>query len=449
MMHPVMTEHKIGAARNKPSLFEDRKVQVECDPAECDDHAHIGEQVKFGLQPGAAIAQFLARRLVIRWSAVGRRRNPGVIQLQAVLSRPALGLRSEAGRVQDTVEPVARPVAREHTSGPIGPVSGGSEPQDQQPCVRVAEGGHRFAPIVPFQISAALHARHLPAMRNQARALLACDDLLLQNLQLGVSDRIATIHSMNTPFRLDGRLALVTGGASGIGEQTCRALTHSGAAVIIADLDEARAASLSAELPGSSVLKLDVSDEAAVKQAAAAIKRLDILVNNAGLGLVGGVTETELADFQRLFRVNVEGVFLMTKYFLPLLLAKQKPARIGVIVNIGSVSGLTGVKRRFAYCGTKGAVIALTRQLAVDYPKDLRVNCIAPATVETPFVEGYLEKNHKHEKDKVRAELHARQPLGRMGRPDEVAWLAVYMCSDQASFMNGSIVPIDGGWTAQ
>jgi NAD(P)-dependent dehydrogenase (short-subunit alcohol dehydrogenase family) len=138
----------------------------------------------------------------------------------------------------------------------------------------------------------------------------------------------------------------------------------------------------------------------------------------------------------------------MTKYFLPSLLAVHQPPHTGVIVNIGSVSGLTGVKRRFAYCGTKGAVIALTRQLAVDYPKELRVNCIAPATVETPFVEGYLEKNHKHEKDKVRAELHARQPIGRMGRPDEVAWLAVYMCSDEAAFMNGSIVPIDGGWTA-
>ncbi len=253
---------------------------------------------------------------------------------------------------------------------------------------------------------------------------------------------------MKTPFRLDGRIALVTGGASGIGEETCRALTQSGAAVIIADLDEPRAAALSAELPGSSVIKLDVADEAAVKSAAAGLQRLDILVNNAGLGLVGGVTETELVDFQRLFRVNVEGLFLMTKYFLPLLLAPQEPARKGVIVNIGSVSGLTGVKRRFAYCGTKGAVLALTRAMAVDYPKELRVNCIAPATVETPFVEGYLEKNHKHEKDKVRAELHARQPLGRMGRPDEVAWLAVYLCSDEAEFMNGSIVPIDGGWTA-
>jgi NAD(P)-dependent dehydrogenase (short-subunit alcohol dehydrogenase family) len=144
----------------------------------------------------------------------------------------------------------------------------------------------------------------------------------------------------------------------------------------------------------------------------------------------------------------VEGLFLMTKYFLPLLLAPQQPARKGVIVNIGSVAGLAGVKRRYAYCATKGAVLAMTRELAVDYPKEIRVNCIAPATIETPFVEAYLEKNHKHEKEKVRAELHARQPLGRMGRPDEVAWLALYLCSDEAEFMNGSIIPIDGGYTA-
>jgi NAD(P)-dependent dehydrogenase (short-subunit alcohol dehydrogenase family) len=254
---------------------------------------------------------------------------------------------------------------------------------------------------------------------------------------------------MKTPFRLDGRIALVTGGASGIGEATCRVLTQAGAAVIIADIDDARAAALSRELAGSSVLKLDVADEAAVKAAAAGTKRLDILVNNAGLGLVGNVEETELADFQRLFRVNVEGLFLMTKYFLPLLLAPQEPARKGVIVNIGSTAGLVGVKRRYAYCGTKGAVHSLTRELAVDYPREIRVNCIAPATIETPFVEGYLEKNFKHEKEKVRAELHARQPIGRMGRPNEVAWLALYLCSDEAEFMNGSILPIDAGYTAQ
>ncbi len=153
--------------------------------------------------------------------------------------------------------------------------------------------------------------------------------------------------------------------------------------------------------------------------------------------------ETELDDFDRIFRVNVRGLFLVTKAALPLLRAAH-----GSIVNIGSVAGLVGVKKRFAYCGTKGAVVAMTRQLAVDYPTEIRANCIAPGTVETPFVEGYLEKYHKHEKNEVRAQLNQRQPIGRMGRPDEIAWLALYLCSDQAAFVNGSVIAIDGGWTA-
>jgi 2-keto-3-deoxy-L-fuconate dehydrogenase len=248
---------------------------------------------------------------------------------------------------------------------------------------------------------------------------------------------------MKTPFRLDGRTALVTGGASGIGEATCRALSAAGAAVVIADVDGPRAESLAAELPSASVLLLDITDEAAVKNAFAQIVSLDILVNNAGIGLVGGVEETGLADFQRLFRVNVEGMFLVTKYAMPLLIASR-----GCIVNVGSVAGLIGVKKRFAYCVTKGAVVAMTRQLAVDFPAQIRVNCICPGTVDTPFVEAYLEKYHKHEKEKVRAELNQRQPVGRLGRPEEIAYLILYLCSAEAEFVTGSIVTIDGGWTA-
>jgi len=248
---------------------------------------------------------------------------------------------------------------------------------------------------------------------------------------------------MSTPFRLDGRIALVSGGASGIGEATCRVFAAAGASVIIADLDIERAKLLASETAEAVALPLDISDEAAVKAAFAAIPRLDILVNNAGIGLVGSVEETDLADFQRLNRINVEGLFLMTKYAMPLLLASH-----GSIVNIGSVAGMVGVRKRFAYCATKGAVLAMTRQLAVDYPTQIRVNCIAPGTVDSPFVEGYLEKYHKHEKEKVRAELNQRQPIGRLGRPEEIANLALYLCSSEANFMNGSVVAIDGGWTA-
>ncbi len=252
---------------------------------------------------------------------------------------------------------------------------------------------------------------------------------------------------MSIPFRLDGRIALVTGGASGIGEQTSRVLTAAGASVIIVDIDRAKAETLAAELPGASVRIFDITSEAAVREGIAGIERLDILVNNAGIGLVGGVEETEADDFDRIFRVNVRGLYLVTKFCLPLLRDAGRSFP-GSIVNIGSVAGLVGVKRRFAYCGTKGAVVAMTKQLAVDYPVGLRVNCIAPGTVDTPFVEGYIEKYHSHEKDKVRAELNQRQPVGRLGKPDEIAYLALYLCSDQAAFVNGAVVSIDGGWTA-
>ncbi len=248
---------------------------------------------------------------------------------------------------------------------------------------------------------------------------------------------------MKTPFRLDHRVALITGGSSGIGEATARAFTRAGAAVIILSIDKPRADALAAELPGSSVIICDVTDERAVTAAIGELKKLDILVNSAGIGLVGSIEETSLDDFQRLCRVNVEGTYLMTKAALPLIKASR-----GSIINIGSVAGQIGVKRRFAYCATKGAVIAMTKQLAVDYPSDFRVNCICPGTIDTPFVEGFLEKYHKHEKDKVREDLRQRQPIGRLGRPEEVADLALYLASDEAGFMNGAALPIDGGWTA-
>jgi len=172
-------------------------------------------------------------------------------------------------------------------------------------------------------------------------------------------------------------------------------------------------------------------------------------VNNAGIGHVGSIEATEPGDFDRLMTVNVRGVYLVTRAFLPLLLESSANAGpLATIVNIGSVAGQVGIKQRFAYCTSKGAVLAMTRQLAVEYPKTLRVNAVCPGTVETPFVEGYLEKFHKHNKEEVRAELRARQPLGRLGRPEEVASMVRYLASDEAAFINGSLFSIDGGWTA-
>jgi len=248
---------------------------------------------------------------------------------------------------------------------------------------------------------------------------------------------------MEIPFRLDGRRAVITGGASGIGEATCRTLAAAGALVTIVDIDAAGAKKLSDQLPGSSVLICDITDANAVSTAFESLAELDILVNNAGIGLVGNIEETPHEDFARLFRVNVEGMYLVTKAVITKLVASK-----GVIVNIGSVAGLVGIKRRFAYCATKGAVIALSRQLSVDYAGKVRVNCVCPGTVDTPFVEAYLEKYHKHEKDKIRAELNARQAVGRLGRPDEIANAVLYLCSSEAEFVTGSAMVIDGGWTA-
>jgi NAD(P)-dependent dehydrogenase (short-subunit alcohol dehydrogenase family) len=244
-------------------------------------------------------------------------------------------------------------------------------------------------------------------------------------------------------FRLDGKHALVTGGASGIGEATCKELARAGASVIVADLNLEKAQVLAASLPNAKAVHMDVTKSDSIERVAAQLERLDILVNNAGIAHVGDITQVEPDDFDRLMEVNVKSVYLVTRALLPLLLKVR-----GSIVNIGSVAGQVGVKQRFAYCTTKGAVLAMTRQLAVEYPKELRVNCICPGTVQTPFVEGYLDKYHAHEKEKIRAELNARQPMGRLGKPEEIASLIRYVCSDEAEFMTGSLLPIDGGWTA-
>jgi 2-keto-3-deoxy-L-fuconate dehydrogenase len=255
------------------------------------------------------------------------------------------------------------------------------------------------------------------------------------------------------PFRLDNRHALVTGGASGIGEATVKELVRAGAYVWIADINLAAAEALAASLSSTQALHLDVTNPSSIAAAAARLERLDILINNAGIGHVGTIETTEPEDFDRLLNVNVRAVYLVTRAFLPLLLVRaseeeQSAHGTGAIVNIGSVSGLVGIKQRFAYCTSKGAVVAMTRQLAVDYPKTLRINAICPGTVETPFVEGYLEKFHKQNKEETRAELRARQPIGRLGQPHEIASMVRYLASDEAAFITGSIFTIDGGWTA-
>ena len=251
------------------------------------------------------------------------------------------------------------------------------------------------------------------------------------------------------PFRLDGRHALVTGAASGIGEATARELARAGASVWVADINLSAAEALAHSLPSSTAVHLDVTNLDSIASAVRRLSRLDILVNNAGIGHVGSIETTEPEDFDRLMNVNVRGVYLVTRMFLPLLLAAgQGRENPGTIVNIASVAGLVGIRQRFAYSTSKGAVLAITRQLAVEYPKTLRVNAVCPGTVQTPFVEGYLEKFHKDNKEEMRAQLRARQPVGRLGRPEEIASMVRYLASDEAAFINGSLFTIDGGWTA-
>lgn len=256
-------------------------------------------------------------------------------------------------------------------------------------------------------------------------------------------------NAMDKVFCLDGLHALVTGGASGIGEATAKELARAGANVWIADINlpaaEALAEMIRAAGQHAQAVSMNVADEASIQAAVSQMDRLDILINNAGIGHVGSVATTAIEDFDRLMNVNVRSVFLVTRVFLSFLLAS--PSK-GSIINIGSVAGLIGIRQRFAYCASKGAVVAMTRQLAVEYPKELRVNAICPGTVETPFVEGYLDKYHAHEKEKVREELRARQPMGRLGTPQDVASMVRYLVSPEASFVTGSLFTIDGGWTA-
>jgi 2-keto-3-deoxy-L-fuconate dehydrogenase len=257
-------------------------------------------------------------------------------------------------------------------------------------------------------------------------------------------------------FRLDNKIALVTGAGSGIGKEIALLYAKQGARVIVADIrvEAARevAGAITVSDGAAHVLSLDVANEEQVQVAMARVARehgrLDILVNNAGVSHVGSILETSAEDWDRVMSVNARGVFLCSKYALKQMLAQQPQG--GVLVNIASVAGLIAVDQRFPYSASKGAVISITRSIASDFVKQgIRANAICPGTVHTPFVEGYLERNYPDNKDEVRNQLHARQPLGRMGRPDEIASAALYLASDEAAFVTGSLLVIDGGWTAR
>ncbi|HEV3138993.1 MAG TPA: glucose 1-dehydrogenase [Vicinamibacterales bacterium] len=250
-------------------------------------------------------------------------------------------------------------------------------------------------------------------------------------------------------FQLTGRVAVVTGGGSGIGAAIATLFARRQARAVVLDVDEAAANRTAAAIVGEGgqavAFACDVADASRVDQVfgeVAAQGSLDILVNNAGIAHVGTVEQTTESDLDRLYQVNVKGVFLCTRASLPIMLARGG----GVILNMASIAALVGVPDRFAYSMTKGAVLTMTMSVAVDYvKKNIRCNCICPARIHTPFVDGYVARHHAGREAETLRALSAYQPIGRMGTPEEVAALALYLCSDEAAFVTGQAYPIDGG----
>jgi NAD(P)-dependent dehydrogenase (short-subunit alcohol dehydrogenase family) len=235
-------------------------------------------------------------------------------------------------------------------------------------------------------------------------------------------------------FRLDHKRAIVTGGASGIGAAVVATLRAQGAAVQVLDLDP------------SADLQCDVTDPDSVARAFAqadASGPPDILVCSAGIGFIGDILHTSPSDFDRLMAVNARGVFLCCQEAVRRM---KNTGRGGAIVTICSIAAETALAERFAYSATKGAVLAMTRCIARDHVADaIRCNCVCPARVHTPFVDAYLAKNYPGREAEHFAQLSAAQPIGRMGRPEEVAALVAYLCSDEAAFVTGAAYDIDGG----
>jgi 2-keto-3-deoxy-L-fuconate dehydrogenase len=251
-------------------------------------------------------------------------------------------------------------------------------------------------------------------------------------------------------FNLTGKVAVVTGGGSGIGRAISTLFGSRGAHVVVLDLDghaASETAAAIAEAGGcADSAACDVSKAADVTAAFDAIvkrtERLDILINNAGVAHVGNIERTDEDELDRLYRVNVKGVYLCSRAAVPVMVGQGG----GVILNMASIVAFIGVADRFAYSMTKGAVLTMTKSVAIDYiTHGVRCNCICPARIRTPFVDGFVKKNYPGREEAVLQELAEYQPMGRMGSPEEVAFLALYLCSDEASFVTGQAYPLDGG----
>ena len=251
-------------------------------------------------------------------------------------------------------------------------------------------------------------------------------------------------------FDLTDKIALVTGAASGIGEAIAFRMAKAGAIVFVADIDETNGnrvvSEISHEGGKAKFLNLDVTQHSDCLNAAETVHaehgRLDILVNNAGVGHVGTILDANAADLDRLYAVNVRGMFDLTKAFIPGMIEHK----YGVIINMSSVGGIAAVSDRIAYCTTKFAVVGFTKCLALDHALDgIRANCLCPGRVETPFVKARLAEYP--DPQKAYAEMAATQAIGRMGKPEEIAAAAHYLASDEAAFVTGTALVIEGGFT--
>lgn len=252
---------------------------------------------------------------------------------------------------------------------------------------------------------------------------------------------------MKQAFDLTGKTAVVTGGGSGIGKAISLKLAAHGATVNIFDLNDATGLETVDEITESGgnayYIPCNVADIESVNKAFAEVgDSLDILINNAGIAHVGNLEGTSEEDFDRIYNVNVKGVFNCLKAGIPLM--KEKG---GAIINVASIASIVGIADRFAYSMSKGAVYTMTLSIAKDYlPYNIRCNCIAPARIHTPFVDGFIAKNYPGQEKEMFEKLSKTQPIGRMGKPDEVASQVLYLVSDEASFITGSCYPIDGGY---
>ena len=244
-------------------------------------------------------------------------------------------------------------------------------------------------------------------------------------------------------FNLEGKHAVITGAGSGIGKAVAILLAKQGATVYVADINEQQANAVVEEIgTHATALVADVSNQQQTTALFNSLPRLDILVNSAGISHIGTAESTEEADMDRLYNVNIKGVYNCLHAAIPLLKKNG-----GVIINMCSIAATIGIPDRFAYSMTKGAVYSMTLSVAKDYLKDkIRCNCISPARVHTPFVDGFLKKNYPGKEQEMFEKLSKTQPIGRMAKPEEIAALILYLCSDEASFITGTDYPIDGGF---